>query len=465
MRAFALDAIAAAVQSPAVAQVHVVTDDPGLRGRRRTPPARRGRRRPEPRAAPRGAAGAPGRPGRRRGRDVRRPAQPAPGGPHGRPVGRAHAALVRRRRARARVRRCSPPDRASTSSRTSVPGPLVVTRSRVPRRSGPSSRRCVATWTPRTTWRPHASSASATHTRTGVSRGRALAGHARAAGPGRVTAALVRGRTPRTSWRPSWRVPSSPLPSWPEPSWLRSSWPVPSWLRPSWPEPSSRVPSWPEPSSQVFLAVVFLAGAFLAADVFLAGAFLAAAFFAGAFFAAAFFAGAFFAAAFFAGAFFAVVFFAADFLAAEVFLVVAAPAAFFAAAAVRATAGLAAAGVAFSTAARVSGRQLLRTGHDVLELRTGLEVRNRLLLRLDPLSGRGVADPTGVTHLLLERTEPGDGDLLALRDLAGDGVEHRIKRVSGRLAVALKASRQGVDQLTLVHKLPFRERRPSALLD
>ncbi len=47
-------------------------------------------------------------------------------------------------------------------------------------------------------------------------------------------------------------------------------------------------------------------------------------------------------------------FFAVDFLAAEVFLVVAAPAAFLAAAAVRATAGLAAEGVAFSTAARVT---------------------------------------------------------------------------------------------------------------
>jgi 2-phospho-L-lactate guanylyltransferase len=39
MRAFALDAIAAAVRSPAVAQVHVVTDDPGfeLDGVRRLP--------------------------------------------------------------------------------------------------------------------------------------------------------------------------------------------------------------------------------------------------------------------------------------------------------------------------------------------------------------------------------------------------------------------------------------------
>ena len=39
MRAFALDAIAAALQSPAVAQVHVVTDDPGFEvdGVRRLP--------------------------------------------------------------------------------------------------------------------------------------------------------------------------------------------------------------------------------------------------------------------------------------------------------------------------------------------------------------------------------------------------------------------------------------------
>jgi hypothetical protein len=37
--------------------------------------------------------------------------------------------------------------------------------------------------------------------------------------------------------------------------------------------------------------------------------------------------------------------------------------------------------------------------------------------------------------------------------------------VRGRLAVAFVSRREGVDQLTLVHKLPFRERRPSALLD
>ena len=40
---------------------------------------------------------------------------------------------------------------------------------------------------------------------------------------------------------------------------------------------------------------------------------------------------------------------------------------------------------------------------------------------------------------------------------------------SSACAAALRlpsiASREGVDQLTLVHKLPFRERRPSALLD
>ena len=57
--------------------------------------------------------------------------------------------------------------------------------------------------------------------------------------------------------------------------------------------------------------------------------------------------------------------------------------------------------------------------------------------------------------------EPGDGDLLALRDLAGDGVQHRVEGVRRGLLVAFEASREGVDQLTLVHCLPFVNLPPS----
>jgi len=100
----------------------------------------------------------------------------------------------------------------------------------------------------------------------------------------------------------------------------------------------------------------------------------------------------------------------------------------------------------------------------VLELGTGTELRNRTLLGAHPLAGGRVPGVAGLLDLLLEGTESGDGDLLAASDLAGDRVEHRLQRVRGSLPVALEARRQGVDQLTLVHKLPFRERLISSLL-
>ena len=264
----------------------------------------------------------------------------------------------------------------------------------------------------------------------------------------------------------------------------------------------------PMTSDQDFLAGAFFAVVFLAVDVFFAGAFLAVdAFFAGAFLAvdvvAVFLAGAFFAVVDFlvaeaflavapaepavdflvADAFFAVLPAepAADFLLAEALRVAAAflaAADFLAALASRVAAAFVAAAERFAAAdwpgvtASATERavftgdcaaaerqlgQLLRPGDDVLQVGAGGELRHGLLLGLDLLTGTRVADGAGTTHALLEGAEAGDGDLLTASDLAGDGVEHRLERVSGLLAVPLEAGSQGVDQLGLVHRFfPFR---------
>ena len=237
--------------------------------------------------------------------------------------------------------------------------------------------------------------------------------------------------------------------------------------------------------------------------VFLAGDFLAVAFFAGAFLARRALLGrrssspapswrsssrsTSWPAAFLAGAFFAVVFLAGDFLAPApswrcllgrasswrspsspspssptssrpcVFLVVAALGGRFLAAAAVRDRGLGAAALP-ADAARVSFGSFLAPETTALRSAPALNFGTAVFLAFIRSPVRGVAHPAGVADLLLEGAEPGDRDLLALGDLAGDGVEHRVERVSGRLAVALVASRQGVDQLTLVHKLPFRER-------
>ena len=73
--------------------------------------------------------------------------------------------------------------------------------------------------------------------------------------------------------------------------------------------------------------------------------------------------------------------------------------------------------------------QLLRPRDDVPQVGAGGELRNRLPLRPHLLAGLGVAHGTGLADGLLERTEPGDGDLLALGDLAGDRVEHDVQRL------------------------------------
>ncbi len=231
-------------------------------------------------------------------------------------------------------------------------------------------RHCGWTSTPRRTSPPHERSGSE-RTRPALSRqGTTAPGECQSGGDPPGSPPLRARAGVRTSWRPSW-----PAPSWQQPSWPGPSWPAPSWpgllrsgllggrlLRgrllgrgllgsgllgraPSWP-----VPSWP------------------------------AAFLAGAFFAAAFLAGAFFAAAFLAGAFLAGAFLAAGLLAA--FFVVPPPAARFAAAAVRCTAGLAAAGVAFSTAARVSLGSFLAPDTTSLSCAPGLKAGTDFFLAL-----------------------------------------------------------------------------------
>ena len=252
----------------------------------------------------------------------------------------------------------------------------------------------------------------------GRSRARLSAQDAQRAAPGAEAARAVELGV-RTSWRssspaPSWRSSSWPGPSWPGPSSLRPSWPGPSWpapssrapswsapsWRPTWPAPSSPGPSWPAPSWRPTWPAPSWPepssrGAFLAVLLAEDAALLAA------------------AAAFLAGA-----------------------AAFFAAGAREL-------------------RQLLRTRDDVLEILAGGELRHRLLLGLDPVPGLRVANPAGLADALLERPESGDGDLLALHDLTGDGVEHGVESVRGLLAVPLEALCQRVDELRLVHCLPF----------
>ena len=151
MRAFALDAITAAIASPAVAQVHVVTDDRGFAvpGTRRLPDegdgdlngalvhaSRRVRLEHPGLAIVAMCADLPSL----RTADLTDALSagmshdgswPTPTGP---------------------VRRCWQPDPGSTSTHTSVPTPRLGTRSRVRCRSGLPWPRCAVTWTPRTTW-------------------------------------------------------------------------------------------------------------------------------------------------------------------------------------------------------------------------------------------------------------------------------------------------------------------------
>ena len=77
----------------------------------------------------------------------------------------------------------------------------------------------------------------------------------------------------------------------------------------------------------------------------------------------------------------------------------------------------------------------------------GRELRHRGLLRLDARPGLRVAHPASLAHALLERAEAGDRDLLALGDLAGDGVENALQRLLRCLPVPLVTRGERVDEL------------------
>ena len=476
------------VAGPAVAQVYVVTDEPGFEVDGARAAARRGRRRPQPRAAPRrrcasgcstptsrwprcaptcracaprtstsrcGAGLTPrwfvadasgtrydaarGRPRRRPRSALRRRIGPSPRGVRrrsgpgrgpdpahgrrhrGRPATARDARVGATRRGLSAALRCNAVSRSLSAAYPACSAPIT------PRYSGSGGDPVGSPPLPR-------SSASASRTSwAAFLAGAFLAGLLRGAFLAAAFLAVPSSPSsswPSTSWRPSLlgRCASSPRPSSPAPSWPRllgGSFvavdflavdflaAMPSWPAPSWPPPSS-----PEPSSRGLLRRSLLRRRLLGRRLLGRRGLLGGA-----------------------------------------------PVGLLGGRGRPAHRRLRGRRGGLLDRGEGQLRQLLGTGDDVLELRTGLEGRNGLLLGLDPLTRRGVAHPAGVADPLLEGAEPGDGDLLALGDLAGDGVEHRIERVSGRLAVAFVASCEGVDQLTLVHKLPFRERRPSALLD
>src|SRR4029077_2585230 len=85
-----------------------------------------------------------------------------------------------------------------------------------------------------------------------------------------------------------------------------------------------------------------------------------------------------------------------------------------------------------------------------LEVGTRTKLRHRALGHLDGGSGGGVAGGASRTLALLENAEPGDGHLVAVRDGGLDGLEHRVHGF-GRGFLVAQPSRDGVDQITLVH--------------
>ena len=203
----------------------------------------------------------------------------------------------------------------------------------------------------------------------------------------------------------------------------RSSSPRPSWPAPSWPRSSS--------------LAVFLAGAFFAA-VFLAGAFLAGVFLAGAFLAAVFLAGRLLGRGLLRRCLLGRRLLGRGLLrrSSSWRPRPSSPGRAFLAAA-----------VVFAAAATVSFGSFLAPETTFFRSCPGGELRDRRLLGLDRRSRLRVADPAGLADLLLERAEARDRDLLALRDLPGDRVEHGLERVRCLLAVALETRGQRVDEL------------------
>src|SRR5262249_5354442 len=96
-------------------------------------------------------------------------------------------------------------------------------------------------------------------------------------------------------------------------------------------------------------------------------------------------------------------------------------------------------------------RQLLGAAHDILEVLTGAERRNRRPLELDRRTSRWVTCGTSGANPLLEDTETGDRNLLALRDGTHDRVDNGLYCRGSSLFVPVEARRERLDQLGFVH--------------
>jgi D-alanine-D-alanine ligase len=84
------------------------------------------------------------------------------------------------------------------------------------------------------------------------------------------------------------------------------------------------------------------------------------------------------------------------------------------------------------------------------EVGAGAELGYRGRRDLDGLPGGGVAGGASRTLGLLEDAEPGDGNLVAVRDGRLDGLEHGVHGFGGGF-LAAQPSRDRVDQIMLVH--------------
>jgi D-alanine-D-alanine ligase len=117
------------------------------------------------------------------------------------------------------------------------------------------------------------------------------------------------------------------------------------------------------------------------------------------------------------------------------------------------------------SAETAAGRRLLLGGllavDEGLEVGARAELRHRTLGHLDGGSGAGVAGGTSRTLALLEDAEPGDGDLVAVRDGRLHGLENRVHGF-GRGFLVAQPARDRIDQITLVHdsllRFPHRPR-------
>ena len=282
----------------------------------------------------------------------------------------SRAGAPRRRRARARRRA------GHAAARRRRPGALDLARRRS---ASASARRAVA------------GHRSAALTRDGPPpgrrRGRTRAGHGLVAcvRSGLLGGLLRRGLLRR---RLLGRASSSRPPSWPRPSWPSTF--LAAVFAPSWRSTSSPPsPSWPRsssPAAVVFLAAAFFAGASSSPRAFLAARLL----------------GRVLDAVFLAGA--------PSWPSPQRAAFLAAPA-------------------AADGAATVSFGSFLAPETTFLRSAPAVNFGTAFFLALIRAPVCGLRTQRASRTLLLERAEAGDGDLLALRDLAGDRVEHGLERV------------------------------------